>query len=203
MNCKYFLKVYLGFLISFGIALSGVLFYIDSDTNTTPYMAMRYTLLKGNIEKASYVNAYVNSIITYQSETGEDWQSPQATYRLRTGDCEDFATLKVALLEQYGVRQEELAIAVLFFPLKAPPDKPQFAGHAVALVKDVKINKWIVLDLDRAYLVPLDDYLTRTGGLLLSVHLRHSYYSHPTMKRISNRFNDLYQNTMRKYDHNE
>lgn len=51
------------------------------------------------------VNTYVNRSITYKSD-GIDtdyWQYPEETLQKHTGDCEDYAILKAALLHTDGI----------------------------------------------------------------------------------------------------
>lgn len=45
------------------------------------------------------VNNYVTTNILAKSDTVEYWQTPEETYNLKTGDCEDFAILKMFLLK--------------------------------------------------------------------------------------------------------
>src|SRR5204863_7188254 len=51
------------------------------------------------------LNLSVNRRILYQADPeGQDiWQTPMGTYRLGTGDCEDFAILKYALLSMANI----------------------------------------------------------------------------------------------------
>ncbi len=59
-------------------------------------------------------NAHVNAAIRYQAEApGVDvWQTPAVTLAQLTGDCEDFAILKYALLAASGVSEPCLRIVV-------------------------------------------------------------------------------------------
>lgn len=46
------------------------------------------------------INRNVNNIIKYKDEGAlNNWQSPELTLELGTGDCEDYAMLKMRLLE--------------------------------------------------------------------------------------------------------
>lgn len=49
-------------------------------------------------QEISKVNSLVNSQVTYVSDKGDYWQTPEETLRLRTGDCEDYVILKRSLL---------------------------------------------------------------------------------------------------------
>lgn len=44
------------------------------------------------------LNETVNRFVTYRSDPGDRWQSPQETYLVRQGDCEDFSILKWKIL---------------------------------------------------------------------------------------------------------
>lgn len=48
------------------------------------------------------INRYVNNRIKYASDRVDYWQTPEESEDRRTGDCEDFAILKRALLLRAG-----------------------------------------------------------------------------------------------------
>ena len=58
------------------------------------------------------VDLYVNHNITYQSEPQgvDNWQTPEETLTLKTGDCEDYALLKMWILQQLGVNERDMYI---------------------------------------------------------------------------------------------
>ncbi|MDY6894361.1 MAG: transglutaminase-like cysteine peptidase [Thermotogota bacterium] len=48
------------------------------------------------------INIFVNFYIRYKKDDEKNtWQYPQDTYLLRTGDCEDFAILKMVMANYY------------------------------------------------------------------------------------------------------
>jgi hypothetical protein len=51
------------------------------------------------VENESDALNYVSLNITYKSDSFDYWQLPEETYRLKTGDCEDFSLLLAYLLE--------------------------------------------------------------------------------------------------------
>lgn len=88
------------------------------------------------------VNELVNRLISYREdsvlyEKAEYWASPAETLSHRAGDCEDFAILKLALLRDLGVSDDDMRIVVL-------RDASVRQFHAVLTVRHK--GKWLVLD---------------------------------------------------------
>ena len=70
------------------------------------------------IEKANAVNRQVNAHIVYKRDAEnygvvDYWATPQEILDRRSGDCEDYAILKMALLRELGVAESDMAIVVL------------------------------------------------------------------------------------------
>jgi len=64
-----------------------------------------------NINPATMHDAYLYAVhIKYKKDYGNVWQTPEVTYRLRTGDCEDKAILMAYLWEKYFDIESELVI---------------------------------------------------------------------------------------------
>lgn len=69
-------------------------------------------------EKAAVVNAAVNRLISYrrdadQYRTLDYWATPLETLKQQAGDCEDYAILKMALLEELGIPPSAMSLVVL------------------------------------------------------------------------------------------
>jgi len=98
------------------------------------------------------LNIYVNKLVTYTKEAPgvDDWQTPQETFDKRTGDCEDFAILKYAILLNSGYSEENLKLVI---------------GHVIGDKEDhaflivLENEEWIVLDSKVMQLVPVKDYV--------------------------------------------
>ncbi len=100
---------------------------------------------------ASALNLAVNRRIRYQSEPeGVDvWQKPMDTFRLGTGDCEDYAVLKYALLDKAGV-----VVRLVVGEIKSiAGNRPHAwcAGHIA--------NEWHAFDQMFDQLIPVSEYI--------------------------------------------
>jgi hypothetical protein len=73
------------------------------------------------------VNAWVNRHVRYVADLKDRWQPPGETLKLGTGDCEDFAILKRAILINRGWPAADLAMLVV-------KDLASGAEHAVLWV---------------------------------------------------------------------
>lgn len=58
------------------------------------------------------INDKVNSSIEYRHELDDEWQTPAETLKKRSGDCEDFAILKYALMLAGGIAEHMLMLIV-------------------------------------------------------------------------------------------
>lgn len=74
------------------------------------------------------VNLRVNQRITYKRDNGEHWQLAEETRRLGTGDCEDYAILKLNELARAGCDVSSMKIGVV------RTRKKEGTLHAVLLV---------------------------------------------------------------------
>ena len=80
--------------------------------------AMRGVESASLIGKARKVNAQVNAYVTYRRDAEtwgvtDYWATPRETLARRTGDCEDYAILKMALLRDLGVAETDMSLVVL------------------------------------------------------------------------------------------
>lgn len=101
----------------------------DRLKSTTPNSSPVYVELDSTDPLRS-VNTFVNTSLSYKADTpGNDyWQSPTESYKLKTGDCEDYAVYKYWILNKhYGYSLTRLAIAILY-------DKKKAEHHAVLVV---------------------------------------------------------------------
>jgi hypothetical protein len=102
------------------------------------------------------LNRAVNAAITYQEEPpGEDdWQTPQETWTRKTGDCEDYAILKYAVLLASGVAEADLLLVVGRIAAASPQ------VHAILLLRGP--GGWVVLDNRFDHLIPPGEYINFT-----------------------------------------
>ena len=100
-------------------------------------------------EKAGIVNAAVNSAILYKADRtlyGEldHWATPQESLARASGDCEDFAILKMTALRRAGVPAQSMSLVVL-------RDRGRGVYHAVLAVATASGS--LILDNTRADVV--------------------------------------------------
>ena len=62
------------------------------------------------IDDISDVQEVISNHITYESESGDTWQSPETTCEKGTGDCEDYAILMIDILYLKFGTEANLAI---------------------------------------------------------------------------------------------
>lgn len=84
-------------------------------------------------DKLNLVNHLVNTRITYRKDTDshgrlDQWSSPSETLKSGFGDCEDYALLKMAVLESQGVSLKDMTVVILY-------DKKRHFYHAVLSVE--------------------------------------------------------------------
>ncbi|MEX0957528.1 MAG: transglutaminase-like cysteine peptidase [Rhizobiaceae bacterium] len=87
----------------------------------------------GLLRKIVTVNVVVNGFLAYVRDIdsvglADDWATPQQTLLRQMGDCEDYAILKLALLEELGVPAHSLSLTVL-------NNETLNAFHAVAAIE--------------------------------------------------------------------
>ncbi len=88
------------------------------------------------------VNRWVNRNINYVEDIqlfgqGDHWAGAKQTLRLRMGDCEDIALVKMQLLAAAGVRRQDMVLTIA-------RDLVRNADHAVLLVR--QDNGFLLLD---------------------------------------------------------
>jgi predicted transglutaminase-like cysteine proteinase len=92
--------------------------------------------------KAAAVNIAVNRLVSYrrdidQYRTLDYWAAPVKTLRQQAGDCEDYAILKMALLEELGVPASSMSVVVL-------KDERRNLVHAILALRAGR--EYLVLD---------------------------------------------------------
>lgn len=122
------------------------------------------------LEKAARVNLFVNSSIAYTSDMdvhgkADYWQRPSETLHRRTGDCEDMALLKMALLEKAGFPREKMWLANGILN-NSPVLNGRTVGHST-LVVELEGRPFVLDNFYKANepglnsLVPLDEFYNR------------------------------------------
>lgn len=106
-------------------------------------------------DKLNDINATVNGSIRYSRDADtykmtDSWAKPSETLKRQTGDCEDFAILKMAALHAGGVSLEDMAIVVLY-------DQKRRFYHAILSVSAG--DRYYILD-NMQNAVVTDDQLT-------------------------------------------
>lgn len=89
------------------------------------------------IERIAIVNSFVNRQIRYEADKVDVWKTAATTLTDGFGDCEDFALLKLALLEAAGIPRADLMLNIARH-LKLRAD------HAMLIVRAG--DKLLVLD---------------------------------------------------------
>lgn len=86
------------------------------------------------MEQLDWLNRRVNAMITYKTDSetfgvSDRWSAAHETMQRRTGDCEDYAVMKMWLLRQLGRNSADLFVVVV--------SGTEFSGHhAVLAVRD-------------------------------------------------------------------
>lgn len=80
------------------------------------------------------VNDFVNRTISYVQDVRDEWQSPNETLSKKTGDCEDFALLKYAILKN-RFPNTKLAYSMILIGGKAEP-------HVVVLLDNKVLDNY-------------------------------------------------------------
>jgi hypothetical protein len=57
-------------------------------------------------------NKNINAMVAYRADDRDRWQNPAETLRLLTGDCEDYAILKMAVFGAWGLPPDSMALVV-------------------------------------------------------------------------------------------
>ncbi|MDH4440560.1 MAG: transglutaminase-like cysteine peptidase [Rhizobium sp.] len=84
-------------------------------------------------DKLNLVNRDINQRIKYAKDIDvhgklDRWASPSETLKLGTGDCEDYALLKMAVLESQGIALSDMTVVILY-------DTKRHFYHAVLSVE--------------------------------------------------------------------
>ncbi|TNE29303.1 MAG: hypothetical protein EP350_09925 [Alphaproteobacteria bacterium] len=92
------------------------------------------------------VNRWVNHEIAYRGDGRRDnWANARETLRARSGDCEDYAILKMQMLASAGIDREDMMLTLARDTLRG-------VDHAVLLVKTA--GDWVMLDMQSDRVVP-------------------------------------------------
>lgn len=115
---------------------------------------------EGFLRKLRGVNALVNGHVVYRRDIDnygvlDHWATPRETLRRRAGDCEDYAILKLALLEALGVPASSMSVVVL-------GDERRNLFHAVLSLRTNQgyfildnLRDEVLFDRDLPHYVPL------------------------------------------------
>ena len=90
------------------------------------------------------VNRWVNRSITYREDINDYWNDAGSTLKSRTGDCEDFAILKMQILAAVGIPLADMMLTLV-------KDTMLGSHHAVLLVRDGRT--WVMLDMAKDQVV--------------------------------------------------
>lgn len=77
----------------------------------------------GNVKDATFhkaphlpwisdVDRWVNRNVRYVRDAADHWQTPEATWERKAGDCEDIAILKRAILLAQGRRDDDMLLVI-------------------------------------------------------------------------------------------
>lgn len=96
------------------------------------------------------VNRWVNKEIAYRDDRvangmNDYWADAKATLDNRTGDCEDYAILKMQMLAASGIDREDMMLTLARDTLKR-------SDHAVLLVRNG--DEWVMLDMASDRIAP-------------------------------------------------
>lgn len=120
---------------------------------------------KSFTDKLAFVNSGINQLIAYRKDKAtygklDYWATPEETLNQRSGDCEDFAILKMAALLEAGVPATSMSLVVL-------QDKKRNFFHAILSVSTSSgtfildsLNNKVVKDSALPDYVPLYSFST-------------------------------------------
>jgi len=88
---------------------------------------------RGTFALIAAVNRSVNKLVAYRRDRDthgviDYWASPSQTLNAGTGDCEDYAILKMAVLERAGISADQMSLVVL-------RDQRRGVYHAVLAIR--------------------------------------------------------------------
>jgi hypothetical protein len=108
---------------------------------------------------AAAASSYMNRQIVFETSPRDEfrWKPPAETAAEKTGNCKDYATLKVELLKDLGVPDERIVLLV--------GRMPNGAGHAFPAVLGEDGKLYALDNGTRSAFRPLDAHLKATGFL--------------------------------------
>lgn len=96
------------------------------------------------------INGQINRLITFKGDSENNWQTPNQTRKLRTGNCKDYAVMKYYELVAVGAHPENMLVVVGIY-------KPLNELHAVLQVR-LEDGKIYVLDSLGNDVIEASDY---------------------------------------------
>lgn len=138
-------------------------------TDLAPTLAKLGVTGRDRGEVIAIVNSWVNRRIGHAEDSelfgrSDYWADAATTLRLGRGDCEDFALLKMGLLEAAGVKREDMMLTLA-------RDLIRRRDHAVLLVKT---DEGFVM-LDNVGTLPLDASLSHGYRPIMSLGAKQSF----------------------------
>lgn len=112
------------------------------------------------------VNSWANWHLRFEEDGAHDsWSSPLATFKRGSGDCEDFAMAKMTLLENAGIRPEDMFL-ILVRERERPVDHAVLAvrNEQVLYVLDNRTDAVMPADTIRDY-IPLQSFSGKFGWI--------------------------------------
>lgn len=77
-------------------------------------MELKKYIDMSSIDKLINVNKDINSLIRYKQDVVDTWNTPKETLKLKCGDCEDYAILKLSILLDLGFKTDNLKLIYCF-----------------------------------------------------------------------------------------
>ncbi len=139
-------------------------------------------------------NSYVNGEIAYTAEPpGVDiWQAPELTWRIKRGDCEDYAILKYATLLKARFPEDDLRLMVGEIK-SAAKENPAHAWCAVRAPERnpddplLTRNQWYALDCKFDHLEPVETYVNWIPKIALWGDYARQYGVQTTINEVLDR----------------
>lgn len=99
------------------------------------------------------LNTQINREIKYTPDSTDNWQTPLQTLSLKTGDCEDYAILKYALLTKAGIPARLVIGEIRKLGMGNLNGNLPHAWCAVFIE-----GRWFALDNNADRPIPVEDY---------------------------------------------
>lgn len=80
---------------------------LKSTPMDSKYPRLEFPSITKSFGSLRELNSWVNRQISWKRDPKDIWQTAEATWLLKTGDCEDFALLKEALILKNGLADED------------------------------------------------------------------------------------------------